>query len=76
MLPGGDADLLLGVGGTPKGVMAACAARTRGAGIWGRLAPQSAAEHAAVMSAGRPTEQGLELDAAVRLIRHSPSTEE
>src|SRR5215216_5188424 len=44
LLPSGEADLLMGVGGTPEGVMTACAARALGGGMQARLAPQSDAE--------------------------------
>ena len=41
LLPSGEADLLMGIGGTPEGVMTACAARALGGGMQARLAPQS-----------------------------------
>ncbi len=47
LLPAGEADVLMGVGGTPEGVMTACAARALGGGMQARLAPQSDAEAAA-----------------------------
>jgi fructose-1,6-bisphosphatase II len=65
MLPDGDAELLLGIGGTPEGVMAACAARALGAGIWGRLAPQSAAEQQAIKDAGLSTARALGVEELV-----------
>lgn len=37
-------DLLMGIGGTPEGVIAACALKTLGGGIQGRLTPQLPAE--------------------------------
>lgn len=40
-------DLLMGIGGTPEGVIAACALKTLGGGIQGRLTPQLPAELAA-----------------------------
>jgi fructose-1,6-bisphosphatase II len=52
LLPSGDADLLMGVGGTPEGVMTACAAAAVGAGMQARLAPQSEAEARALARAG------------------------
>ena len=52
LLPPGEADLLMGVGGTPEGVMTACAARALGGGMQARLAPQSDAEARALVDAG------------------------
>jgi fructose-1,6-bisphosphatase II len=52
LLPEGEADLLMGVGGTPEGVMTACAARALGGGMQARLAPQSDAEARALGEAG------------------------
>jgi fructose-1,6-bisphosphatase II len=52
LLPSGEADLLMGVGGTPEGVMTACAARALGGGMQARLAPQSDAEARALAAAG------------------------
>lgn len=57
LLPTLDVDLLLGVGGTPEGVMTAAAVRALGGGMLGRLAPQRDEEadniHAAGMSLDR-----------------------
>jgi fructose-1,6-bisphosphatase II len=50
--PGSGVDLLLGVGGTPEGVIAACAVSALGGAMLGRLAPQRDAERAAVAAAG------------------------
>ena len=52
LLPSGEADLLMGVGGTPEGVMTACAATALGGGMQARLAPQSDAEARALADAG------------------------
>ncbi|MEV4734921.1 class II fructose-bisphosphatase [Saccharopolyspora sp. NPDC049426] len=52
LLPTGDADLLLGVGGTPEGVMTAAAVRGLGGDMLGRLAPQRAEEADAIRAAG------------------------
>jgi fructose-1,6-bisphosphatase II len=62
LLPDGDADLLIGIGGTPEGVMAACAARALGGGMWGRLSPQRLDEAAAVRAAGLDTDRVLGLE--------------
>ncbi|MGH2744381.1 MAG: fructose-bisphosphatase class II family protein [Thermoleophilaceae bacterium] len=60
--PSGGADVLMGVGGTPEGVMTACAARALGAGMQARLAPQSEAEARALVDAGLDADRvyGLE----------------
>ncbi len=42
--PEGAVDLVLGIGGTPEGVVAACAVRALGGFMQGRLAPQTAGE--------------------------------
>ena len=41
LLPGGGADIALGVGGTPEGVITACAVRLLGGDMQAKLAPQS-----------------------------------
>jgi len=62
LLPDGDADLLMGTGGTPEGVMTACAARALGGWMQARLAPQREDEAAALARAGLDTERVYELD--------------
>jgi fructose-1,6-bisphosphatase II len=62
LLPEAGADLLMGVGGTPEGVMTACAARALGGFMQGRLAPQRDDERQAVAAAGLSTERTYELD--------------
>jgi fructose-1,6-bisphosphatase II len=62
LLPEGGADLLMGVGGTPEGVMTACAARALGGFMQGRLAPQRDDEAKAVAEAGLSTERVYELE--------------
>lgn len=52
LLPGGDLDMLIGVGGAPEGVIMACATRALGGGMQGRLAPQSSGEQARLEAAG------------------------
>jgi fructose-1,6-bisphosphatase II len=62
LLPSGEADILMGVGGTPEGVMTACAARALRAGMQARLAPQSDGEARGLAEAGLDAERvyGLE----------------
>ncbi|MDP9188278.1 MAG: fructose-bisphosphatase class II family protein [Actinomycetota bacterium] len=62
LMPSLDADVLMGVGGTPEGVMTACAARALGAGMQARLEPQSKAEAETLAEAGVDTGQVLGLD--------------
>jgi fructose-1,6-bisphosphatase II len=57
LLPGGDLDLLIGIGGTPEGVMTACAARALGGFMQARLAPQRHDEATALARAGLSTER-------------------
>ena len=56
-----QADLLLGIGGTPEGVLAACAARALGGEMQGRIAPQREHERERVEAAGLDTGQVLNL---------------
>jgi fructose-1,6-bisphosphatase II len=53
--PNSGVDLLMGIGGVPEGVIAACAVKALGGCIMGRLAPQSLEERAAVEAAGLDT---------------------
>jgi fructose-1,6-bisphosphatase II len=57
LLPDGGADLLMGVGGTPEGVMTAGAVRALGGFMQARLAPQRDDERAALAQAGLDTER-------------------
>jgi fructose-1,6-bisphosphatase II len=57
LLPTLDVDLLIGVGGTPEGVMTAAAVRALGGGMLGRLAPQRAEEADAIRAAGMSTDR-------------------
>jgi fructose-1,6-bisphosphatase II len=62
LLPTSEVDLLLGVGGTPEGVMTAAAVRALGGGMLGRLAPRTDEEAAAVRGAGLSLERVLDRD--------------
>lgn len=66
LLPDGGADLLLGIGGTPEGVLAACAARALGGGMQGRVAPQRDDERERVEAADLDPTCVLELDDLVQ----------
>jgi fructose-1,6-bisphosphatase II len=50
--PDTGVDLLLGIGGTPEGIIAACAMKCLGGVIQGRLWPQDAAEREKALAAG------------------------
>ncbi|WP_202564227.1 class II fructose-bisphosphatase [Agreia sp. COWG] len=50
--PGSGIDAVMGVGGTPEGVIAACAVRSLGGFMQGRMAPQSDAQRSAALAAG------------------------
>lgn len=65
LLPDGQADLLMGIGGTPEGVMTACAARALGGGMQARLAPQREDERRALDAAGVDVTRVLDLDELV-----------
>ncbi len=62
---GGRADLLMGIGGAPEGVIAACAVKALGGAMLARLAPQSAVERAAVRAAGLDESRILSADEIV-----------
>ncbi len=50
--PGSEVDVMMGTGGTPEGVLAACAIKGMGGGMLARPAPQSDAEKNAMDAAG------------------------
>ncbi len=58
----GDADLLMGIGGTAEGLLTACAVRALGGFMQARLAPQLEDEAQAVASAGLSADRVYELD--------------
>jgi fructose-1,6-bisphosphatase II len=64
--PGTGVDLLVGIGGTPEGVIAACALKCLGATMFGRLAPRDEAERRAVLDAGQDLDRVLTIDDLVR----------
>jgi fructose-1,6-bisphosphatase II len=55
-------DLLLGVGGTPEGVIAACAVKCLGGIILGKLAPRDDAERQRALDAGHDLDRVLTTD--------------
>jgi len=59
-------DILMGVGGVPEGVIAACAVKSMGGAMLGRLAPQTPEERSAVEDAGLDTKEILKCSNLVR----------
>lgn len=66
VLPDGDADMLVGVGGAPEGVLTACAVHALGGAMQARLAPQRPHEARALVDAGADLSAILQLDDLVR----------
>jgi len=57
--PHRNVDVMMGIGGMPEGVLAACATRAMGGGMLARLSPQSTEEREAVQAAGLDTRKIL-----------------
>ncbi|GAA2001653.1 class II fructose-bisphosphatase [Brevibacterium samyangense] len=64
--PGTGIDMLLGIGGTPEGIITACAVKALGGMIQGRLWPQSDEERAAAKEAGLDVDAVLGIDDLVQ----------
>src|SRR6478752_4871026 len=60
--PGTGVDLLLGIGGTPEGIIAACAIKCTGGVIQGRLWPKDDEERQKALDAGHDLERVLSTD--------------
>ncbi|AKL73947.1 fructose-1,6-bisphosphatase, class II [Actinobacteria bacterium IMCC26256] len=60
--PESGTDILFGIGGTPEGVIAACAVKCLGGQILGRLWPRNEAERRAALDAGYDLSQVLTAD--------------
>ena len=60
--PGTGVDLLMGIGGTPEGVISAAALKCVGGGIQGRLWPRSDEERQKLVDAGYDVERVLRTD--------------
>jgi fructose-1,6-bisphosphatase II len=63
---GTGVDLLLGVGGTPEGIIAACAVKCLGGVIQGKLWPRDDDERKKTLAAGHDLDQVLTTDDLVR----------
>jgi fructose-1,6-bisphosphatase II len=59
---GSRVDLVMGTGGTPEGILAACAVQALGGFMQGRLAPQTADQTDAATKAGHDLARVFELD--------------
>ena len=64
--PGTGVDLLLGIGGTPEGIITACAMKCMGGAIQGRLWPRDEAERQKALDAGHDLSRVLTTDDLVR----------
>lgn len=64
--PSSEVDLMMGTGGTPEGVLAACAIRAVGGQMMARLDPQSDAERFALMEAGTSLTEVLSVESLIR----------
>lgn len=60
--PGSGSDILFGVGGTPEGVIAACAIQCMGGAILGRLWPRNDEERKTALDAGYDLDKILTTD--------------
>ena len=54
---GTGVDLLMGIGGTPEGIIAACALKCMGGALQGRLWPKDDEERQKAIDAGEPYHQ-------------------
>jgi fructose-1,6-bisphosphatase II len=61
-----NVDLMVGIGGTPEGVLAACALKCLGGAFYGRLHPRNDDERRRARDAGYDVEKVLTLDDMVR----------
>jgi fructose-1,6-bisphosphatase II len=60
--PGTGVDVSVGIGGTPEGVITACALKCMGGTMFGRLRPRDDQERRAAMDAGYDLERVLSID--------------
>lgn len=64
-IPNSGIDALMGTGGSPEGVISACAIRGLGGEFYGRLDPQLPSEHIAVREAGLDVQKWRSVDELV-----------
>ncbi|MBF0560696.1 MAG: fructose-bisphosphatase class II family protein [Alphaproteobacteria bacterium] len=65
-IPDSGIDAMMGTGGTPEGILCACAIRAMGGEFMGRLAPQLATEKLAVERSGTDTTRWLMTEELVK----------
>jgi fructose-1,6-bisphosphatase II len=63
---GTGVDMLIGIGGTPEGVLAACALKCLDGALYGRLWPRNDAERRAALDAGYDLDRVLSMEDLVR----------
>jgi fructose-1,6-bisphosphatase II len=63
---GTGVDLLLGIGGTPEGIITACALKCMGGALQGRLMPKDDEEKQKAIDAGHDLDRVLDIDDLVR----------
>jgi len=63
---GTGVDMLVGIGGTPEGVITACALKCLDGAMYGRLWPRDDTERQAALDAGYDLDQVLDIDDLVR----------
>ena len=61
-----DVDVLMGIGGTPEGIVAACALKCMGGAIQAKLWPRDEAEREKALAAGHDLDRVLTTDELVR----------
>lgn len=64
--PRSEVDVMIGTGGTPEGVLAACAIRGLGGQIFARLDPQSFVEKEAIQEAGIDIRETLTVESLIK----------
>jgi fructose-1,6-bisphosphatase II len=64
--PGTGVDVAIGIGGTPEGVITACALKCLGGTLFGRLWPRNDDERRAALDAGYDLDKVLSIDDLVR----------
>jgi len=63
---GTGVDLLMGIGGTPEGIIAACALKCMGGALQGKLWPKDDEERQKALDAGHDLDRVLQIDDLVR----------
>ena len=74
--PSVDVDVMMGTGGTPEGVISACAIKGLGGQIFGRFDPQSQAERDAMIREGINLDEILHVDSIINAIKSIPGVKQ